>query len=142
MSEEHTISQGTIPDHIWDALKALGLTERQAYRAVQIIQGAKEWPKKPRFGFVRTTHDIDGNAKEFPEASEKAWAFTDAGFVGHMLFKTPSSLQEIRMECHKYAKDHGEEPLSTHEICVALVVLLEHGMAAVKPLEEKDAGTE
>lgn len=144
MSEAHTVSKDGIPSKAWEALKSLGLTDHQAYRAFQIATSVNwdfdvEWPSGPEYGFVRATHDEHGKPLVFPPAASKAWQWKTVGLVGHMLHKdTPMTMPEIKKELKKYGDDNLEGPYGSRDVVEAIVVLLEHNMATVCQLGESD----
>lgn len=91
-----------------------------------------------KFGFVRSTH-VDGEFVADAPEQERCWHDGHNGFVGHMLCSDKAmSFDEVCQEVSRYAEQYPEDGSypRTVEIALALVKLIEHGMARVVELEE------
>lgn len=84
-----------------------------------------------RIKFLRTTHDENGNPKEFSVDAKSIW--NTFGFVGHMLDpKTPMTIEEIYRAIIEYNEQNPDDPCKEYEninsVVEALGELISSGM--------------
>lgn len=84
-------------------------------------------------GFVRTTHDKDGNYRDLPEWKTK---YVDDRFI-HFLDNHPKTTFEIISEILAYNKSYYPYGVTTDydEICKSLICMLEYDMIRIEEIK-------
>ena len=94
----------------------------------------EKYPNNAMYGFRRNTH-MGKQPRFLSEENHKVWSQL-CGFVGHMLDPGKvMSFQDLIQQVHKYNMQEEEELMSSEDIALELILLIENDMVSVERIK-------